>query len=79
MGLLGYYRIFIEGFLKIYNPITELQKKNQKTEWTKKCEESFNEIKKLFTSSPILRVINMDQDFMVCIDAWKQGLHMILM
>ena len=30
MGLVGYYRRFIEGFLKIENPITELQKKNKK-------------------------------------------------
>jgi hypothetical protein len=30
MGLAGYYRWFIEGFSKIANPITELQKKNKK-------------------------------------------------
>jgi hypothetical protein len=30
MGLAGYYRHFVEGFLKIANPIMELQKKNKK-------------------------------------------------
>ena len=30
MGLVGYYRRFIEGFLKIANLIMELQKKNKK-------------------------------------------------
>jgi hypothetical protein len=39
MGLAGYYRRFVEGFLKIENLITELQKKNKKFVWTKKCME----------------------------------------
>jgi hypothetical protein len=43
MGLEGYYRRFIEGFLKIANPIMELQKKNKKFVWTEKCVEAFRE------------------------------------
>jgi hypothetical protein len=34
MDLAGYYRWFVEGFLKIANPIKELQKKNKKFFWT---------------------------------------------
>jgi hypothetical protein len=30
MGLAGYYRLFVKGFSKIENPITELKKKNTK-------------------------------------------------
>ena len=30
MGLVGYYRRFIEGFSKIANPFIELQEKNKK-------------------------------------------------
>jgi hypothetical protein len=41
MGLVDYYRRFIKGFSKIANPITSLQKKGVKFEWTSKCEESF--------------------------------------
>jgi hypothetical protein len=33
-GLAGYYRIFIEGCSKIAHPITSLQKKEIKFEWT---------------------------------------------
>jgi hypothetical protein len=33
-----YYQIFIKGFLKIASPITSLQKKRVKFEWTSKCE-----------------------------------------
>ena len=41
MGLVGYYRRFIEGFSKVAHAITSLQKKGMKFEWTSRCEESF--------------------------------------
>ena len=55
MGLVGYYRWFAEGFLKISNPIMELQKKNKKFVWTEKCAEAFQRLKELLTTTPILR------------------------
>ena len=41
MGINGYYRRFIEGFSRITNTITSLQKKGKKFDWNQKCEESF--------------------------------------
>jgi hypothetical protein len=79
MGLAGYYRWFFEGFSKIANPITELQKKNKKFVWTKKCVKSFRRLKKLLTTTLILKVPNMDADFLVCIDASKEVLGRVLM
>ena len=35
MGITSYYRRFIEGFSRIANPITSLQKKGKKFEWIK--------------------------------------------
>jgi hypothetical protein len=66
MGLAGYYRRFVEGFSKIANPITELQKKNKKFVWTEKCTEAFRRLKELLTTTPILKVPDMDADFLVC-------------
>jgi hypothetical protein len=40
MGITGYYRRFIEGFSKIAYPITSLQKKGTKFNWSEKCQES---------------------------------------
>ena len=41
MGLVGYYRIFIEVFSKVAHAITSLQRKGINFEWTPRCEESF--------------------------------------
>jgi hypothetical protein len=41
LGLTGYYQRFIEGFLKISKPMTELLKKDKKFKWTLACEASF--------------------------------------
>jgi hypothetical protein len=79
MGLAGYYRWFIEGFLNIENPITELQKKNKNFIWTEKCAKAFWRLKELLTTTPILKVPDMDADFLVCTDASKEGLGGVLM
>jgi hypothetical protein len=42
MGLFNYYQRFIKGFSNIASPITYLQKKGVKFEWTSKCEEIFS-------------------------------------
>jgi hypothetical protein len=79
MGLARYYRQFIKRFLKIANPITELQKKNKKFVRTEKCAEAFRRLKELLTTTPILKVPDMDVDFLVCTDASKEGLGGVLM
>jgi hypothetical protein len=79
MGLSGYYRWFVEGFSKIANPIIELQKKNKKFFWTEECVEAFLRLKELLTTASILKVLDMDADFLVCTDASKEGLGGVLM
>jgi hypothetical protein len=79
MGLAGYYQQFIEGFSKIVNLIGELQKKNKKFVWTEKCMEDFRRLKELLTTTPILKVPDMDIYFLVCTDASKEGLGRVLM
>jgi hypothetical protein len=41
LGLAGYYQRFIEEFLKISKPMTELLKMDKYFEWTPACEASF--------------------------------------
>ena len=72
MGLVGYYRIFIEVFSKIAHPITSFQKKGIKFEWTPKCKESFQRLKEFLNSAPILKIDYLNEYFVVCIDAYKE-------
>jgi hypothetical protein len=45
MGLAGYYRGFIAGFSKLAHPITSLQRKEKKFQWTEECERIFQLLK----------------------------------
>ena len=74
MGITGYYRRFIEGFSRISNSITSLQKKGKKFEWSQKCEDSFKKLKTLLTTAPILRVDDHNKDFIVCTDTCNDSL-----
>jgi hypothetical protein len=79
MGLAGYYRRFIKGFSKIGCPITSLQKKGGKFTWTQECEERFQSLKHILTHAPMLNITDPENDFLMCTDAWKEGLGGVLM
>jgi hypothetical protein len=74
MGLDRYYRRFIVGFSNIAHPITSLQKKGTKFEWTLNCENNFNLLNELLTSAPMLKIADPNEIFVVCIDTCKEGL-----
>jgi hypothetical protein len=79
LGLAGYYRKFVEGFSSIARPLTQLLKKDKKFEWTEKCEQSFQELKKRLVSAPILTMPDITKSFDVYCDASKLGLGSVLM
>jgi len=79
MSLSSYYKIYIAKFSKISHPIKYLQKKGVKFEWSFKCEENFQCLKDLLTGAPILKVVNLDEDFILSTDACKETLGGVLM
>jgi hypothetical protein len=78
MEITAYYHRFIKGFFKIAYLITSLQKKGTKFNWSQKCQDSFNKMKELLTTTPILKVTDIDKDFPICVDASKEGLGGVL-
>ena len=79
MGLVGYYRKFIEGFSSIAAPMTKLTKKEESFEWSDQCEQSFQELKKRFTEAPVLALPLEGVEFVVYTDASRNGLGCVLM
>ncbi|GKA56697.1 putative reverse transcriptase domain-containing protein, partial [Tanacetum coccineum] len=79
LGLAGYYRRFIEGFLKIAKPMTKLTQKKVKFEWGDKQEAAFQLLKKKLCSAPILALPEGSEDFIAYCDASKKGLGAVLM
>jgi hypothetical protein len=55
LGLLNYYRRFVDNFAKIAKPLTFLLKKDTKFNWTDKCEDTFVELKKCLINPPLLK------------------------
>ncbi|GKB62693.1 reverse transcriptase domain-containing protein [Tanacetum coccineum] len=79
LGLVGYYRRFIEGFSKIAKPMTELTQKNQKFDWGEEQEEAFQLLKQKLCAAPILALPEGSEDFVVYCDASIKGLGAVLM
>ncbi|MCI50597.1 ABC transporter C family member 12-like, partial [Trifolium medium] len=60
-------------------PLTQLTRKNQAFVWDKKCEESFQELKRRLTTAPVLVLPDAKEPFEVYCDASKMGLGGVLM
>ncbi|KAA0059508.1 DNA/RNA polymerases superfamily protein [Cucumis melo var. makuwa] len=79
LGLAGYYRRFIEDFSRLALPLTALTRKNVKFEWSDKCEQSFQELKKRLVTAPILALPVTGKDYVIYCDASRLGLGCVLM
>ena len=54
LGLVGYYRRFVQNFSIIASPLTNLLRKNVKFVWNEECQGSFDELKACLTSASVL-------------------------
>ncbi|WVZ88402.1 hypothetical protein U9M48_034928 [Paspalum notatum var. saurae] len=72
LGLAGYYRRFIENFSKIAMPMTKLLKNNVLFVWGDECDKSFQRLKEKLTTTPVLTLPDLQKDFVVYCDAYRQ-------
>ena len=78
LGFCNYYRKFVKDFSKIAYPLTELTKKDKKFVWTSKEQNSFDELKKAMTETPVLRCADPKLPYEVTADASDTGLGGVL-
>ncbi|GKF09620.1 putative reverse transcriptase domain-containing protein [Tanacetum coccineum] len=78
LGLVGYYRRFIEGFSNIAKPMTKLTQQKVTFVWGNKQEATFQLLKQKLCSAPILALPEGSEGFIVYCDASIKGLGAVL-
>ncbi|KAL6329577.1 hypothetical protein AAG906_022154 [Vitis piasezkii] len=67
LGHARFYRRFIKGFSSLSKPLCELLAKDAKFIWDERCQNSFDQLKKFLTTTPIVRAPNWQLPFERCV------------
>ena len=78
LGFENFYQKFISHYSDIAKPLNDLTKKDRKFEWTNKCQESFDTLKRRFTEEPVLLMPDHSKPFQIESDASKVATGAIL-
>jgi len=78
LGKINYYGKYIPKSAIMLDPLHNLLRKNQKFIWSEECEQSFNNIKSLLCSQPVLRIYDLDLPIYIYTDASILGVGAIL-
>ena len=69
LGLANYYRQCVKDFAKIAQPLNNLTRKEKKWKWISEQQDAFKQLKKIFTSQPLLVVPDLERELRVEVDA----------
>ena len=79
LGFCNYYRMFIPGFAHEAKLLTMLTKKNVEWEWGSKQQASFEKLKDLICSEPVLAHPKLSNPFELEVDASGYAIGAVLM
>jgi hypothetical protein len=79
LGLVNYFRKFIEHYSEIAVPLTNLTKKSHPWVWTGRCQDAFEVLKQKLTEAPLLRTSDESLPYEVVTDASDLGLGGVLL
>ena len=69
IGFINFYRQFVQDFSHVAKPLHQLTKKGEVWRWTGEEQQSFEELKRFITSTPILVQLNQEALFRLETDA----------
>ena len=78
LGLAGYYRRYVKNFAAIAGPLHTLTRKDAVFHWSPECQQAFDRLKTLLTTSPITAFPDFNLPFWLYTDASTTGLGAIL-
>ena len=78
LGLAGYYRRYVKNFATITDPLHALTRKDAVFHWSADCQDAFDRLKMLLTTSPITAFPDFSWSFRLYTDASTAGLGAIL-
>jgi hypothetical protein len=61
LGFANFYRRFVEHFLDVVRPLTELTRTDRAFEWSAEAEQAFRRMKRIFLSEPALLQFAFDK------------------
>ena len=78
LGLANYYRRFIKDFAQIAKPLHKLTERTSSFLWTTECQKSFEILRHLLSSPPILSYPDFIKPFILDTDASNDGIGGVL-
>jgi hypothetical protein len=79
LGLVNYFRKFIEHYAKIAVPLIDLTRKSHQWDWTGRCQDAFELLKQKLTEASLLRTPNEQLLYDVITDASDLNLGAVLL
>lgn len=78
LGMIGYYRQYIDDYSDITAPLSRLTRKNVPFEWCDECQAAFDRLKHIVTHEPVLRLPDFNKQFILTTDWSKVAVGAVL-
>lgn len=78
LGKINFYRKFIPDSTSLLEPFHNLLRKNTPFSWNNECQSSFDRVKQLLTSAPILAIFDRTKPIFIYTDASGVGIGAVL-